>query len=110
MQCFIAKQLYLSKYDGYQHEFASIVCNFFHKKSFGANILGGAITRRNKSAIRIKFTSNQRPSELACVAKGFDSTRKLAEELHKPAIRKLEKRKIYPYFKDIICGADLADM
>ena len=53
---------------------------------------------------------NQCPSDFACVAKGFDRTRKLAEELHKPVIRKLEKRKRYPYFKDIICGADLADM
>ena len=50
---------------------------------------------------------NQCPSDFACVAKGFDRTRKLAEELHKPVIRKLEKRKIYPSFKDIICGADL---
>ena len=87
-----------------------MVYKFYHKKYFGANILGGAIIRRNKSAIKIKFTSNQRPSELVCVAKDFDGTRKLAEELHKPVIRKLEKRKRYPYFKDIICGADLADM
>ena len=65
-----------------------MVCNFFHKKSFDTNILGDAIIRRNKSAIKIKFISNQRPSELACVAKGFDRTRKLAEELHKQVIRK----------------------
>ena len=42
-----------------------MVYNFFHKKSFGANILGGTIMRRNNSAIKIKFTSNQHPSELA---------------------------------------------
>ena len=84
--------------------------NLFHKKSFDANILGGAIIRRNKSVIKIKFTSNQCASELACIAKVFDRTRKLVEQLHKPVLRKLEKRKIYPYFKDIICGADLADM
>ena len=41
-----------------------MVYNFFDKKFFGANILGGAITRRNKSAIKIKFISNQRPSGL----------------------------------------------
>ena len=41
---------------------------------------------------------------------GFDRNRKLAEELHKPIIRKIEKRKVYSSFKDNICGADLADM
>ena len=34
----------------------------------------------------------------------------LAEELHKPIIRKLKKRKVYSGFKDNIWGADLADM
>ena len=34
----------------------------------------------------------------------------LAEELHKPIIRKFEKRKVYATFKDNIWGADLADM
>ena len=34
----------------------------------------------------------------------------LAEELHKPIIRKLEKGKVYSTFKDNIWGADLADM
>ena len=34
----------------------------------------------------------------------------LAEELHKPIIRKLKKRKVYSTFKDNIWGADLADM
>ena len=32
------------------------------------------------------------------------------EELHKPIIRKLEKRKVYSSFKDNIWGADLTDM
>ena len=66
-----------------------MVYNFFHKKSFGTNVLGGAIICRNKSAIKIKFMSNQCPSELACVAMGFDRSRKLAEELHKQVIGKL---------------------
>ena len=35
---------------------------------------------------------------------------KLAEELHKPIIRKLEKRKVHAAFKDNIWGANLADM
>ena len=34
----------------------------------------------------------------------------LAEELHKPIIKKLKKRKVYSPFKDNIWGADLADM
>ena len=51
--------------------------------------------------------SNQRPSDLACVLKDFDHTQKLAEELYKPIIRKLEKQKVCPSFKDNICGADL---
>ena len=34
----------------------------------------------------------------------------LADELHKPIIRKFEKRKVYSSFRDNIWGADLADM
>ena len=34
----------------------------------------------------------------------------LAEELHKPIIRKSKKRKVYSAFKDNIWGTDLADM
>ena len=35
---------------------------------------------------------------------------KLANELHKPIIRKFNKRKVYSSFKNNIWGADLADM
>ena len=34
----------------------------------------------------------------------------LADELHKPAIKKFNKRKVYSQFKDNIWGVDLADM
>ena len=34
----------------------------------------------------------------------------LSEELHKPVIKKLNKRKVYSQFKDNIWGVDLADM
>ena len=34
----------------------------------------------------------------------------LANELHKPIIRKFKKRKVYASFKDNIWGVDLADM
>ena len=34
----------------------------------------------------------------------------LADELHKPIIRKFNKRKVYSQFRDNIWGVDLADM
>ena len=34
----------------------------------------------------------------------------MANELHKPIIRKFKKRKVYSYLKDNIWGVDLADM
>ena len=34
----------------------------------------------------------------------------LANELHKPIIKKFKKRKVYSFFKDNIWGVDLADM
>ena len=34
----------------------------------------------------------------------------LANELHKPIIRKLKKEKVYSSFRDIIWGVDLVDM
>ena len=34
----------------------------------------------------------------------------LAEELHKPVIRKFNKRKVYSQFKDNIWGIDLVEM
>ena len=48
--------------------------------------------------------------DLARVAKVSDRTQELAEELQKPIIRKLEKRKVYSPFIDNIYGADLADI
>ena len=43
-------------------------------------------------------------------AKLIPENEQLAEELHKPIIRKFEKRKAYSTFKDNIWGVDLADM
>ena len=34
----------------------------------------------------------------------------LADELHKPVLKKFQKRKVYSQFKDNIWGVDLADM
>ena len=41
---------------------------------------------------------------------GFKSSSILADELHKPTIKKFDKRKVYSQFKDNIWGVDLADM
>ena len=42
--------------------------------------------------------------------KSKDSSLILADELHKPVIKKFNKRKVYSQFKDNIWGVDLADM
>ena len=39
-----------------------------------------------------------------------ESNYQLADELHKPIIRKFKKRKVYASFRDNIWGIDLADM
>ena len=48
------------------------------------------------------------------VVSGFkklkNSSSILADELHKPAIKEFEKRKVYSQIKDNIWGVDLADM
>ena len=68
------------KYDGYRG-LASMVYKFFDKKSVGS----GINTIKSSSSI-------------------------LADELHKPIIKKFEKRKVYSQFKNNIWGVDLADM
>ena len=40
----------------------------------------------------------------------FLQNSQLADELHKPIIRKFKRRKVYSSFKDNIWGVDLADM
>ena len=72
------------KYDGYQRGLASMVYKFFDKKTKGI----GA-TLANKS---------------------IPQNEQLAEELHKPIIKKFKKRKVYSAFKDNIWAVDLADM
>ena len=70
-----------------------MVYKFFDKTSK----VGGVIKHAND-----KIKQNQRSLDLAA--------HQLAEELHKPIIRKFEKRTVYSGFKDNIQGADLADM
>ena len=75
------------KYGGYQRGLVSMVYKCFDKKSMGSVIA--------------------KPSSLKRVSK--DSSLILADELHKPVIRKFNKRKVYSQFKDNIWGVDLAD-
>ena len=76
------------KYDGYQRGLASMVYKFFDKKSMGSGTV--------------------EPSSLERIVK--DSSLILADELHKPVIKKNNKRKVYSQFRDNIWGVDLADM
>ena len=77
------------KYGGYQHGFVSMVYTFFDKKA--------------PARCANKFTGSGIKNENM-------SDQQLTEELHKPIIRKFEKRKVYSPFIDNIWGADLADM
>ena len=58
--------------------------------------------------------STAKPSSLERMGSGTNTTKSssliLADELHKPIIKKFDKRKVYSQFKDNIWGADLADM
>ena len=65
-----------------------MVYKFFDKKSMGSGI---------KKDVT-KLSSLERSSSI------------LADELHKPVIKKFDKRKVYSQFKDNIWGVDLADM
>ena len=62
------------KYDGYQRGLASMLYNFFDSKLKGSGVANNEIKQNLQ----------------------------LAEELHKPSIRKLKKRTIYSGFKDIL--------
>ena len=73
------------KYDGYQRGLASMVYKFFDKMSTGRGFK--------------KLKNTTKPSSSI-----------LADERHKPIIRKLNKRKVYSQFKDNIWGVDLVDM
>ena len=65
------------KYDGYQRGLASMVYKFFDKKSEGSGAKN----------VNTKLTPQNQ---------------QLAAELHKPIIKKLEKRKVHAAFKDNI--------
>ena len=73
--------------DGYQRGLASMVYKYFDKKSVGSGTAGSSSLKRTAE-----------PNSLI-----------LADELHKPVIKKFNKRKVYSQFKDDIWGVDLAD-
>ena len=73
------------KYGGYQRGLASMVYKFFDKKSEGSDA----------KHVNTKL---------------IPQNEQIADELHKPIIRKFKKRKVYSAFKDNIWAADLADM
>ena len=68
------------KYDGYQRELASMVYKFFDKKSQGSG----------------------RPLSSASQLANNKENTQLADELHKPIIKKFKKRKVYSSFRDNI--------
>ena len=76
------------EYDGYQRGLASMVYNFFDKKS----------TAEPSSLERMGSRMAKSSSSI------------LADELHKPVIKTFNKRKVYSQLKDNIWGVDLADM
>ena len=51
-----------------------------------------------------------KPSFLERMGSGINSSSILSDELHKPIIKKFDKRKVYSQLKDNIWGVDLADM
>ena len=81
------------KYDGYQRGLASMVYNFFDKKS-------ASLADKSTKGSGVTTLTN----------KSLSQNQQLAKELHKPIIRKFKKRKVYSTFKDNIWGADLADI
>ena len=68
-----------------------MVYKFFDKKSKGNDVTA-------------------EPSAKHVNTKLAPENQELAEELHKPIIKKFEKRKVHVAFKDNVWGADLADM
>ena len=87
------------EYDGYRRGLASMVYKFFDKKSTAEP---SSLESMGSGVKKLKGTA--KPSSLE------RSSLILADELHKPAIKKFDKRKVYSQFKDNIWGVDLADM
>ena len=76
------------EYDGFQRGSASMVYKFFDSK----------VASPDKKSVGSGINTIKSSSSI------------LADELHKPIIRKFKKRKLYSQFKDNIWRVDLADM
>ena len=87
------------KYDGYQRGLASMVYNFFGSKV--APLDKKTMSGKGNAKHTANSSSLERTKEV---------NKDLAKELHKPVIKKFNKRKVYSRFKDNIWGVDLADM
>ena len=87
----------IPKYDGYQRGLASMVYKFFDSKV-------APLDRKMSGKGNAKSTAEPRALERT----GNNTI--LAEELHKPVIKKFNKRKVYSQFRDNIWRVDLADM
>ena len=81
------KILKIKAFDEYQRGLASMVYKFFDSK----------VASPDKKSV-------------GSGAKLIPKNEQLADELHKPIIRKKNLKKVYSAFKDNILGADLADM
>ena len=86
------------KYDGYQRGLVSMVYKFFDSK----------VAPLDKKTMSSKGNAKHtaKPSSL----KRTENNKILAEKLHKPVIKKFNKRKVYSQFRDNMWGVDLADM
>ena len=81
------------KYDGYQRGLASMVYKFFDSGKGNA-----------------KHTAKPRALARSSLERTKEVNKILAEEVHKPVIKKFNKRNVYSQFRDNIWGVDLADM
>ena len=86
------------KYDVYQRGLASMIYKSFDSK----------VAPLDKKTMSGKGNAKHtaKPSSL----ERMGNNKILAEELHKPVIKKFNKRKVYSQFRDNIWGVDLADM
>ena len=64
----------------------------------------------DKKSTSLIDKSTKRRGVTTLTNKSVFQNQKLAEELHKPIVKKFRKRKVHATFKDTIWGADLADM
>ena len=82
------------EYGGCQRGLASMMYKFFDKRSTAEPTARSSLERTGSGFKKLKKTA--RNSSI------------LADERHKPIIRKFNKRKVYSQFKDNIWGVDLA--